>query len=129
MSKNQIKTACVMMTGPDVQMDQRGDSYEPANLPPVKCPHCTFPDLDFVAKPYLLTKGISSPAETSPAQFGNFLVRERVRRILELAVPNACTFHPTTERKTKESGGVARGEQEGGAAQAPTKKYTCDRQN
>jgi hypothetical protein len=103
MSRNQIKTACVLMTGPDVQMDQRGDSYEPANTLPTKCPHCTFPDLDFVANPYVLTKGVSSPAETSPAQLGNFLVRERARRILEIAVPEACTFHPTVERKTKKA--------------------------
>jgi hypothetical protein len=96
-----MKTACVTMTGPDVQMDQRGDSYEPANALPAKCPHCSFPDLDFVTKPYVLTKAVSSPAETSPAQVGNFLVRERVRRILEIAVPGACTFHPTIERKSK----------------------------
>lgn len=101
MSRNQIKTGCVLMTGPDVQMDQRGDSYEPANVLPMKCAHCTFLDLDFVANPYVLTKGVSSPAETSPAQLGNFLVRERVRKLLELAVPGACTFHPTIERKTK----------------------------
>ena len=68
MSKNQIRTSCVMMTGPDVQMDQRGDSYEPANALPAKCLHCTFPNLDFVANPYVLTKGVSSPSETSPAQ-------------------------------------------------------------
>jgi len=102
MSKNQIKTACVAMTGPDVRMDLLGDSYyDPANPLPAKCPHCTFPDLDFVAKPYLLTKGVSSPAETSPAAVGNFLVRERVKRILELVVPDACTFHLTAERKSK----------------------------
>lgn len=101
MSKKPSRTSCVMMVGPDVQMDQRGDSYEPANALPVKCTHCTFPDFDFVANPYVLTKGVSSPAETSPAQLGNFLVRERVRRILEVAVPDACAFHPTVERKSK----------------------------
>jgi len=102
MSKNQIKTACVAMTGPDGGMDLLGSSYyDPANPLPAKCPHCTFPDLDFVAKPYLLSKGISSPAETSLARFGNFLVRERVKRILEVAVPNACIFHVTADRKSK----------------------------
>lgn len=101
MKKSRIKTACVIMTGPDVLMDQRGDTYEPANALPVKCPHCTFPDLDFIANPYVLTKGVSSPAETSPAQLGNFLVRERVRRILEIVVPDACAFHPTIERKSQ----------------------------
>jgi hypothetical protein len=101
MSKNQIKTACVLMTGLDVQMDLLGNGHDPANPLPAICSHCTFPDLDFIAKPYLLTKGISSPAETSPARMGNFLVRERVRRILELVAPEACTFHPTAERKSK----------------------------
>lgn len=97
------KTRCVLMVGPDVQMDQRGSSYEPANALPAKCSYCTFPDLDFVANPYLLTKGVSSPAETSPAQLGNFLVRERVRHILELAVPDACTFHRTADAKSKKA--------------------------
>lgn len=101
MTKSRIKTACVIMTGPDVLMDQRGDTYEPANALPVKCPHCTFPDLDFIANPYVLTKGVSSPAETSPAQLGNFLVRERVRRILEIVVPDACAFHPTKSGNPK----------------------------
>ncbi len=102
MSKAKIKTACVQMTGPDVKMDLLGGGYyDLANLLPIKCAHCTFPNLDFIAKPYLLTKGFSSPAETSLACVGNFLVRERVKRILELAVPDACTFYPTAERKSK----------------------------
>ena len=101
MSRNQIKTACVEMVGPDVQMDQRGDTYEPANPLPIQCPHCTFPDLDVVPQPYFLTKGVSTPSEISPAQMGNFLVRGRVRRILELVVPKACRFFPTAEKKTK----------------------------
>lgn len=89
------------MVGPDVQMDHMGSSYEPANPLPPKCPHCTFPDLDFIPTPYVLTKGVASPAETSSAHFGNFLVRERVRRILEVAVPDACTFYATIEKRTK----------------------------
>lgn len=102
MKKSPTKTACVEMTGPAVQMDLIGDSYfEPANPLPVKCARCRFPDLDFVPRPYLLTKGISSPAETSPARLGNFLIRDRVRRILEVVVPNACTFHPTASRKDR----------------------------
>src|SRR5688572_4410720 len=89
------------MTGPDTRMDQFGSRDEPANPLPVKCPHCTMPDLDAVAKPYLLAKGFASPAEHSPAEVGNFLVRERTRRILELVAPGACTFHPTAEKKSK----------------------------
>ena len=91
----------VEMTGPDTRMDQFGSRDEPANPLPVKCPHCTMPDLDAVAEPYLLAKGFAAPAEHSFAEVGNFLVRERTRRILELVVPGACTFHPTAEKKSK----------------------------
>src|SRR5688572_23700976 len=89
------------MTGPDTRMDQFGSRDEPANPLPVKCPHCTMPDLDAVAKPYLLAKGFAAPAEHAPAEVGNFLVRERTRKILELVAPGACTFHPTAEKKAK----------------------------
>ena len=100
---NESNTHCVLIVGPDVHMDDMGGSGEAANRVPAKCSHCTFPDLDYIPDPYVLTKGVSSPAETSPAHFGNFLVRERVRRILEVAVPDACTFHPTIEKKSKKA--------------------------
>ncbi len=98
-----METFCVLMVGPDDQMDMasRGNFIRPVNPLPVLCPHCTFPNLDYVAEPYLLARGITSPAETFSAMRGNFLVRERVKRILEVAVPNACTFHPTAELKSK----------------------------
>ncbi|MCC7374612.1 MAG: SMI1/KNR4 family protein [Verrucomicrobiales bacterium] len=88
------------MTGPDVQMDQHGSSYDPANRLPAKCRRCSFPDLDFVPQPYFLTKGVSSPAEISPAQMGNFLVRKRVRDILDLVLRQSCAFYPTLEKKS-----------------------------
>ena len=99
MNTNQIKTACVRMTGPDDTIDMNRN--EPANELPIKCSHCTFPDLDFVPKTYLLARGFTSPSETTKAVLGNFLVRERVRRILEIAVPAECTFYPTAEFKSK----------------------------
>jgi hypothetical protein len=89
----------VQMTGPDTRMDQL-THVKPANPLPVKCAHCTMPDLDFVATPYLLVKGFAAPAETAPAEVGNFLVRDRVRKILELVVPGACRFVPTAEKKS-----------------------------
>jgi hypothetical protein len=92
---NNRDSGIVEMTGPDTRMDER------ANPLPVKCPHCTMPDLDFVAKPYLLTRGFASPAETAPAEVGNFLVRDRVRKILEIAVPGACSFVPAAEKTSK----------------------------
>ena len=52
MNMGKMKTACVSMTGPDVQMELIGDSYyNPANPLPARCPHCTFPDIDFVQIP------------------------------------------------------------------------------
>ncbi len=105
MSKNQIETACVLLRGPDVKMDQRGKFLDvtPINALPIKCPHCTFPDLDFVAKPYLLGKSISASTEITEAMSGNFFVTERVRHILDLAVPGACIFHSTTDANSKKS--------------------------
>jgi len=91
------------MTGPDDRMDHVGDRRVDANPLPAECPHCTLPDLDFIPKPYLLTKGFVAPAETAPARTGNFLVRERVKKILELAVPEACMFIPTAEFKSKKT--------------------------
>ena len=103
MTQVNIKTACVAMSGHDDQMDRKGNSTESTNALPAKCPHCTFPDLDYIHRPYLLTRGTASPAETSLAVQGNFLVRDRVRRILELVVPEACSFHPTADAKSKKS--------------------------
>jgi hypothetical protein len=54
MSKNCINTGCVEMTGPDTRMDRWGKVEQPANPLPPKCPHCTFPDLDFLTLPYAL---------------------------------------------------------------------------
>ena len=51
----------VEMTGPDTRMDER------ANPLPPKCAHCTMPELDAVANPYLLVRGFAAPAETAPA--------------------------------------------------------------
>src|SRR5438132_9002901 len=82
-----MKTSCVEMVGPDEQMDQVGDNSEPANRLPIRCAHCSFPDIDFISKPYLLAKGFSSPSEISPAEAGNFLVRDRVKRVLEIVLP------------------------------------------
>jgi hypothetical protein len=91
----------VEMTGPESEMDLFGSDDEPANPLPARCGHCTMPELDYVARPYLLAKGFAAPTESSSAAVGNFLVVERVRKILELAVPGACTFHPTAEMKSK----------------------------
>src|SRR5262249_45670576 len=92
----------VPMVGPDDHLDVYSNSWRPTNRLPVKCTHCSFPDIDFASNPYLLASGFSSPAETWSALCGNFLVRERVRRILELAVPRSCDFYPTAELKAKQ---------------------------
>lgn len=95
------KTLCVLMCGPDTQLDQPRNT--PSNPLPIKCQRCGFPDIDYVPTPYLLTKGIWIPEEMSPAMRGNFLVRERLRQILEIAVPGACTFHPTADTKSRKA--------------------------
>jgi hypothetical protein len=96
------RDACVEMVGSDARMDQRGNMDLPVNALPAKCRHCTFPDLDFVPQPYFLAKGVASPVDTAMAEAGNFFVRVRARRILELAAPGACDFYPTEELKTKQ---------------------------
>jgi len=99
MSDQDSKTRCVRMVGPDKPMDM--DRHRPVNELPVKCSHCTFPDLDYVPRPYLLAKDYAGQAETSSAELGNFLVRERVKCILEIVVPGACAFYQTAEIKSK----------------------------
>ena len=96
------RDACVEMVGSDARMDQRGNMDLPVNALPAKCRHCTFPDLDFVPQPYFLAKGVASPVDTAMAEAGNFFVRVRARRILELAAPGACDFYSTEELKTKQ---------------------------
>lgn len=91
----------VPMVGPDDSLDTYSNSWRPTNELPLKCKHCTFPDLDVVPNPYLIARGFSSPAESWSALWGNFLVKQRVRRILELSVPKACDYYPTAELKSK----------------------------
>lgn len=104
-AKGGMACDCVAMTGPDDEFDVqvKGQGFKLVNELPARCGHCSFPDIDFVPKTYLLARGVSSPAETWSAKLGNFLVRERVRRILELAVPKACDFRPTAELKSKKA--------------------------
>lgn len=87
------------MTGPDEWIDH-GDIEPPANPLPVKCPHCGFPDLDFVPQPYSLTRGIRTPVDLALAYVGNLLCRPRARRILECVVPDQCRFYGTTKKRT-----------------------------
>lgn len=94
---------CVELTGSDNRMDCQDMFYDPLNPLPVKCASCGFPDLDHVPNPYFLVKSRTmSPNELAPAENGNFLVRERVRRVLELVGQGNFTFHPTHFRGTDE---------------------------
>ena len=89
------------MIGSDKQMDQREPFGIPVNPIPVKCPRCTFPELDFIPQPYFLAKGTSNPNETDQAELGNFFVRQRSRQIIEAVTPGQCHFFPTHDFKTK----------------------------
>jgi hypothetical protein len=86
----------------DNPMDEVGPFGMPLNALPQKCPHCTFPDLDHLAQPYLLGKGITRPVEIDVAEVGNFFVKDRARKVIEIACPGQCEFHPTFDKKTKE---------------------------
>ena len=87
---------CIQIDGSDNQMDCRVMFYDPLNPLPPKCEACGFPDLDFVPQPYFLVKSRAmTPNETAMAENGNFLVRDRVRRVLELLAPGQCRFYPT----------------------------------
>ena len=94
---------CIAVIGSDDRMDCREMFYGPLNPLPPKCPSCGFPDLDFVPQPYYLVRSRTlSPNEMASAENGNFLVRERVRRVLELLAPGQCQFFPTHYRGTSE---------------------------
>jgi len=91
----------LMVYGRDVTMDTVGDSSLLLNQWPTKCPRCTFPDLGVVPNPYLLCRGISAPGDYSSAALGCFFVREKAKRIIEIAAPGACRFYPTYEAKKR----------------------------
>ncbi len=87
---------CIEVSGSDDRMDCREMFYYPLNPLPRRCEACGFPDLDFVPQPYFLVKSRTmTPNETAMAEKGNFLVRDRVRRVLELLAPGQCRFYPT----------------------------------
>lgn len=70
--------------------------HDPINPLPRKCSKCGFPDLDHVPQPYYLVKSRTlSPNDLALAENGNFLIRERVRRIFDLVAPRLCDYYPT----------------------------------
>lgn len=91
---------CVTMTGSDERMDQIGGCGALLNPLPIGCTTCRMPDLDAVAEPYKVGKGVNRPAELAVAANGNFLVSDRVRRVLEIAAPGQCRFVSTVHAKT-----------------------------
>lgn len=94
---------CVQVTGSDDRMDCRDMFYHPINPLPRKCAKCGFPDLDYIPQPYFLVRSRTmTPNEIALAESGNFLVRDRVRRVFELLAPARCTFYPTCYKETSE---------------------------
>lgn len=94
---------CVPIATSDDRMDCRVLFYDPINPLPRKCAQCGFPDLDHVPQPYFLVKSRTmSPNELAGAENGNFFVRDRVRRVLDILAPGQCTFFPTTNKGTSE---------------------------
>lgn len=92
-----------LVTGSDDRMDCREMFYDPINPLPVKCATCGFPDLDHVPVPYFLVKSRTmSPNEFALAENGNFFVRERVRRALELLAPGQVAFFSTCFQRSSQ---------------------------
>lgn len=78
------------------RMDSRESLDELVNPLPTRCPTCRFPDFDVVPQPYFLIRSRThAPQEIDLAHDGNFLMRERVRHIVELLAPDQCLFFPT----------------------------------
>jgi hypothetical protein len=92
---------CVNVTGSDDRMDCRDMFYDPINPLPRKCAKCGFPNIDHVPQPYFLVKSRTmSPNELAQAENGNLLIRERVRRLLDLLAPGQCSYLPTCYKGT-----------------------------
>jgi hypothetical protein len=92
---------CVEITGSDDRMDCRDMFYDPINPLRRKCAKCGFPDLDHLPQPYFLIKSRTmSPNELALAENGNFLIRDRVRRMLDVLVPGQAIFFPTHYKGT-----------------------------
>ena len=94
---------CIELTGSDNRMDCGGTFDKPLNPLPPRCDVCGFPDLDYVPQPYYLLRSRSmTPNEMAPAENGNFFVRDRIRRVLELLSQKDFSFHPTCYKGTTE---------------------------
>jgi hypothetical protein len=94
---------CIELTGSDDRMDCRDMFYDPLNPLPPKCSKCRFPDLEHVPQPYYLVKSHTmSPNEMACAENGNFFVRDRVRRVLEMLAPSQCDFFATCYKGSSE---------------------------
>lgn len=95
---------CVAISSSDDRMDCREMFYDPINPLPKRCRKCGFPDLDHVPQPYFLVKSRTMTSnELAEAENGNFFIRERVRRVLDILAPGQCTYYPTTYKGTSET--------------------------
>jgi hypothetical protein len=95
---------CVQIAASDDRMDCRDMFYDPINPLPQKCGKCGFPNLDHVPQPYYLIKSRTmSPNELAKSENGNLLIRERVRRVLDLLAPRQCEYFPTRYEGTAEN--------------------------
>ncbi len=95
---------CVQISASDNRMDCRDMFDDPINPLPRKCATCGFPDLDFIPQPYFLVRSRTmSPNELALGENGNFFVRDRIRRVLELLAPGQCIYYPTSFKGTSET--------------------------
>jgi hypothetical protein len=89
----------ILLDGSDQRLDRTGNASDRVNAWPVRCDHCTLPDLDFVPSPYRIAKGTASTADLALADLGNLFVKERVKRVLE-RVASDCRFYRAVHAKT-----------------------------
>jgi len=93
----------IEITCSDQRLDHGQSFDDPINPLPVSCPECRFPVLDHVPQPYAVVKSRTNTSnEVSLAAYGNLLVAERVKVVIEIVAPDLCQYFPTVFQKTDE---------------------------
>ncbi len=82
-------------TQEDDSLDEDGMAI-PLNPLPIKCRVCGMADLDTISEPYLLRRAAANAAgDYFVAYVGNFLIKERVKGIVEFVAPGSFDYFRT----------------------------------
>ncbi|HSI13735.1 MAG TPA: SMI1/KNR4 family protein [Chthoniobacter sp.] len=88
--------------GADGSLDATSN-WKPLNPLSVRCAKCSFPDYDRVTEPYLLRRAaINTAGDFAVGHDYRLLVKERLRKVIELVAPDCCRFYPTYAQGTNE---------------------------